>query len=243
MFKTVARGVVRPIARAVYRPSVTGRDNVPLHGPVLFASNHLSFIDSVVITLIAPRDVRFLAKAEYFTGEGIKGRLSRSFFESIGAIPVDRASATAAQESLERGREVLDAGGAFAIYPEGTRSRDGRLYRGRTGVAWLALTTGCPIVPVALSGTQELLPVDTTVPRIRPVSIQFGEPLDPALYGEASSARARRRLTEDVMTAIGGMSGQELAGTYNEPPAASVVERVKRAMRRNDPESGAGDPI
>jgi 1-acyl-sn-glycerol-3-phosphate acyltransferase len=235
MFKSVAKAVVRPVSRVVFRPTVTGRDRVPRSGPVLLASNHLSFIDSVAITLLAPRDVRFLAKSEYFTGTGPKSAVSKAFFESIGAIPVDRASNTAAQDSLERGREVLDAGGAFAIYPEGTRSRDGRLYKGRTGVAWLALTTGSPVVPVALTGTQDLLPVDATVPRVRPVSIQFGEPIDPAPYGEPSSARARRRLTDDVMAAIGAMSGQELAGAYNEPPAANVVERMRRALHRNDP--------
>ena len=235
MLKSVLRGVTRPVARVLYRPTVIGREHVPRTGPVLFAINHLSFIDSVVITLIAPRDVRFLAKSEYFDRPGAKGRLSKGFFESIGAIPVDRESATAAQDSLESGREVLEAGGAFAIYPEGTRSRDGRLYRGRTGVAWLALTTGCPIVPVALTGTEELLPVDATVPRIRPVTIRFGEPIDPAAYGEAGAARARRRLTDDVMAAIGGMSGQVLANAYNEPPPASVVERVRRALHRNDP--------
>ncbi|QJU52257.1 lysophospholipid acyltransferase family protein [Herbiconiux sp. KACC 21604] len=236
MFKTVARGLVRPVSKVVFRPTVLGRASVPLTGPVLFASNHLSFMDSVAITLLAPRDVRFLAKSEYFTGTGAKGRASKLFFESIGAIPVDRSSTTAAQDSLDRGREVLEASGAFAIYPEGTRSRDGRLYKGRTGVAWLALTTGSPIVPVALTGTQELLPVDATVPRIRPVTVQFGEPIDPAPYGEAGSARARRRLTDDVMAAIGSMSGQELAGAYNEPPATTVVERVRRALHRNDPE-------
>ncbi|MFB2554365.1 lysophospholipid acyltransferase family protein [Herbiconiux liangxiaofengii] len=241
MLKTVAKGLARPIARTVYRPTVIGRELVPREGPVLFASNHLSFIDSVVITLMAPRDVRFLAKSEYFTGEGAKGRLSKAFFESIGAIAVDRASATASQDSLERGREVLEAQGAFAIYPEGTRSRDGRLYRGRTGVAWLGLTTGCPIVPVALTGTEELLPVDATIPRRRPVSIRFGEPIESTGYGEASSARARRRLTDDVMAAIGAMSGQPLANAYNEPPASSVVERVRRVIHRNDPSGATPD--
>jgi 1-acyl-sn-glycerol-3-phosphate acyltransferase len=238
MLKTVAKGLARPIARTVYRPTVIGRDLVPREGPVLFASNHLSFMDSVVITVLAPRDVRFLAKDEYFTGTGMKGRLSKAFFESIGAIPVDRASATAAQDSLERGREVLEDGGAFAIYPEGTRSRDGRLYKGRTGVAWLGLTTGCPIVPVALTGTENLQPGDARVPRVTPVTVQFGAPIESAGYGEASSARARRRLTDDVMAAIGAMSGQPLANAYNEPPATSVAERVRRVIHRNDP-SGA----
>jgi 1-acyl-sn-glycerol-3-phosphate acyltransferase len=235
MFKSLAKALVRPVSRVVYRPVVSGRERVPRTGPVLFASNHLSFIDSVVITLIAPRDVRFLAKAEYFTGSGAKGFVSKAFFDSIGAIPVDRESNTAAQDSLQRGRDVLETGGAFAIYPEGTRSRDGRLYKGRTGVAWLALTTGCPIVPVALTGTQELLPVDARVPRIRPVTVRFGEPIIPEPYGDAASARSRRRLTDDVMSAIGAMSGQEPANAYNEPPAANVAERVRRALHRNDP--------
>jgi 1-acyl-sn-glycerol-3-phosphate acyltransferase len=241
MFKTIARGLARPLAGAVYRPTVIGRELVPREGAVLLASNHLSFMDSVVITVIAPRDVRFLAKQEYFTGEGLKGRVSKTFFESIGAIPVDRESATAAQDSLERGREVLEAGGAFAIYPEGTRSRDGRLYRGHTGVAWLGLTTGCPIVPVALSGTENLQPDGARVPRVTPVTIRFGEPIQSAGYGEAGSARARRRLTDDVMAAIAAMSGQELANAYNEPPASGVVERVRRAMHRNDPGGATPD--
>ncbi|WP_066041524.1 lysophospholipid acyltransferase family protein [Herbiconiux solani] len=235
MLKAVAKTLARPLAKVVYRPTVIGRELIPRTGPVLFASNHLSFMDSVVITVIAPRDVRFLAKAEYFTGTGAKGRASKAFFEAIGAIPVDRESTTAAQDSLESGREVLEEGGAFAIYPEGTRSRDGRLYKGRTGVAWLGLTTGCPIVPVALTGTEELLPGDARVPRVRPVTVQFGEPIDSTTFGDAASARSRRRLTDEVMTAIGTMSGQELANAYNEPPAANVVERMRRVLHRNDP--------
>lgn len=237
VFKQVLRGVARPFTRVVFRPTVIGRENVPRSGPVLLASNHLSFIDSVAITILAPRDVRFLAKSEYFTGTGTKGRLSKSFFEGIGAIPVDRASNTAAKDSLDRGLEVLQEGGAFAIYPEGTRSRDGRLYKGRTGVAFLALTAQCPVVPVAITGTPDVMPPDTSEIRVRPVTVQFGEPIDVATYGDPSSARARRKLTDDVMDAIWRMSGQELAGTYNEPPAANVVERVRRAMHRNDPES------
>ncbi|GAA2245576.1 lysophospholipid acyltransferase family protein [Herbiconiux moechotypicola] len=235
MFKSAAKAIARPVASVVYRPTVIGADRLPADGPVVIASNHLSFIDSVAITIVARRDVRFLAKSEYFTGAGFTGRMSKLFFESIGAIPVDRESATAAQDSLQRGLEVLQEGGVFAIYPEGTRSRDGRLYKGRTGVAWLALTAGCPVVPVGLIGTEELLPVDAALPRIRPVTIEFGEPIDSAGYGDAASARARRRLTDDVMTAIAGLSGQELAGVYNEPPPHSVAERVRRALHRNDP--------
>src|SRR5699024_2156705 len=134
-------------------------DNVPADGPVILASNHLSFADSVVIPLTAPRQVAFLAKDDYWTGTGLSGLISRSFFTAIGSIPVDRDDPRAAQNSLDLALAHLRDGGAFGIYPEGTRSRDGRLYRGRTGVAWLALTAGCPVVPVALTGTDKLQPV------------------------------------------------------------------------------------
>ena len=200
---------------------------------MLIASNHRSFIDSVVITLVAPRSVSFLAKAEYFTGRGFRGRVSRAFFSGIGAIPVVRGAGSAAQDALDSGLRVLDAGGAFAIYPEGTRSLDGRIYRGRTGVAWLALTSGAVVIPVALTGTQDLQPVGARLPRIRPVTVEFGTPLDLSSHGSADSGRARRRATDEIMAAIQAMSGQEPANVYNEPPAPSFAERVRRAFGRN----------
>jgi 1-acyl-sn-glycerol-3-phosphate acyltransferase len=178
VLKAVSRLLLAPVARLIWRPRILGRRNVPKSGAVLLASNHLSFIDSVVITLVAPRSVSFLAKAEYFTGRGFRGWVSRSFFTSIGAIPVVRGAGSAAQDALDSGLHVLQHGGAFAIYPEGTRSLDGRLYRGRTGVAWLALTSGAVVVPVALTGTQELQPVGSRLPRIRPITVEFGAPLD-----------------------------------------------------------------
>ena len=152
----VLRGVLRqgvgPLARAVYRPIVEGRENVPGAGPVILASNHRSFFDSVVIPLVAGRPVSFLAKAEYFTERGPKGQLKRAFFTAIEAVPIERGDHRGARESLDAAVGVLAAGRAFGIYPEGTRSRDGRLYRGRTGVAWLALTSGAPVVPAAGPG-------------------------------------------------------------------------------------------
>lgn len=217
----------------LWRPRIIGKRNVPKTGPVLLASNHLSFIDSVVITLVAPRSVSFLAKAEYFTGRGIRGRISRSFFSGIGAIPVVRGAGSAAQAALDSGLEVLERGDAFAIYPEGTRSLDGRLYRGHTGVAWLALTSGAVVIPVALTGTQELQPVGARLPRIRPVTVEFGAPLDLSAHGSADSGRARRKATDEIMGAIQKMSAQELANTYNQPPAPSFAERVRRAFGRN----------
>lgn len=214
----------------LWRPRIIGRRNVPKTGAVILASNHRSFIDSVVITLVAPRSVSFLAKSEYFTGRGFRGRVSRSFFTSIGAIPVVRGAGSAAQDALDSGLRVLQHGDAFAIYPEGTRSLDGRLYRGHTGVAWLALTSGAVVIPVALTGTQELQPVGTKIPRIRPVTVEFGTPLDLSPHGSADSGRARRKATDEIMAAIQSMSGQELAGSYNQPPAATFAERVRRAF-------------
>ncbi|CAD6006348.1 1-acyl-sn-glycerol-3-phosphate acyltransferase [Agreia sp. COWG] len=235
MLTLLSRALLAPAARALYRPRVIGRDNVPRTGRVLLASNHLSFIDSVVLTLVAPRTVSFLAKSDYFTGEGVKGRLSRGFFTAIGAIPVERAVGQAAQDALDAGLAVLERDEAFAIYPEGTRSRDGRIYKGKTGAAWLAMSSSSLIVPVALTGTQELQPVGSKLPRLHRVTVEFGRPIDASEYGQANSARARRRLTDVVMDDIQRMSGQEKANAYNEVPAATPLEKVKRAFGRNRP--------
>jgi 1-acyl-sn-glycerol-3-phosphate acyltransferase len=189
-----------------------GREHLPATGAVILASNHLSFIDSVVIRLATPRRVSFLAKAEYFTGRGVRGWLVRWFFTAVGSVPVRRGSHRAAQASLETAREVLAAGNVFGIYPEGTRSLDGRLYRGRTGVGWLALTTGAPVVPVALDGTERLQPVGKRLPRPHRVTVRFGQPL--TFTGDPGSARARRVVTDEVMHAIGALSGQERADRY-----------------------------
>ena len=230
MVKFLARVFFAPLARLVFRPKIVGKRNVPKQGGVLLASNHLSFVDSIVITLVAPRSVAFLAKSEYFTGRGLRGWLSRSFFTGIGAVPVVRGAGQAAQDALATGQHILDRGGAFAIYPEGTRSLDGRIYRGRTGVAWLALESRVPVVPVALTDTQKLLPLGSRRPRLHRVTVQFGEPI--TLSGDAKSGRARRSGTDEIMAAIQRMSGQEIADGYNEPPAATLRERVRRAFRR-----------
>lgn len=229
----LGRAVVAPLARLLWRPQVVGRKNVPKRGPVILASNHLSFIDSPTITLLAPRKVSFLAKQEYFTGTGFRGALSRAFFSGIGAIGVERGAGAAAQQALDLGLARLEAGEAFAIYPEGTRSLDGRLYRGRTGVAWLALTSGAPVVPVALTGTEHVQPVGSRMPRLARVRIEFGEPMDLSGFGAASSGRARRQATDAVTSAIQALSGQEPAGVYNEPPT-TIVERVKRMLHHDD---------
>jgi 1-acyl-sn-glycerol-3-phosphate acyltransferase len=212
----IVRGILRPLVHLVYRPTITGADRVPKHGPVIFASNHLSFVDSIVIPLAAPRPVQFLAKSHYFTGTGLSGWVSRTFFGAIGAVSVERGAGAQAQAALDQGRRILDSGAAFALYPEGTRSLDGRLYRGRTGVAWLALETGATVVPVGLIGTEAIQPVGAKLPRVRPVTVRFGSPLDLSRHGSASSGRARRAATDEIMAAIAALSGQEVAAEFNE---------------------------
>ncbi|MFE7590789.1 lysophospholipid acyltransferase family protein [Kitasatospora sp. NPDC057512] len=222
MLDLATKLVLKPVSRGIWRPVIEGIGNVPRKGGVILASNHLSFIDSVVIPLTAPRRVHFLAKAEYFTGTGLKGRLSKGFFEAIGAVPVERGTYRSAQASLESALKILEDGKAFGIYPEGTRSLDGRLYRGKTGVAWLALTAGVPVVPVALEGPEQILPVGKRVPRLKKVTVRFGEPLHfDELHGQARSLKARRQVTDEVMAAIQRLSGQEVAESYNEVPKAA----------------------
>ncbi len=220
MLYEVVHSVVPPVAKAVWRPRVTGLERVPSTGPVILASNHLSFIDSVVIPIVVPRKVVFLAKSDYFTGTGVSGALSRGWFSGMGMLPVDRDDPRAAIGSLDTALEVLGRGEAFGLYPEGTRSRDGRLYRGRTGVAHLALTAGCPVVPVGLTGTERLMPIDAKLPRVVPVTVTFGTPISvTGRFDGTPLGRARRELTDEIMTAVQAITGQEEAGVYNERPA------------------------
>lgn len=209
--------ILAPLATAIWRPTVIGTDNVPTSGPVILASNHRSFVDSVVIPLTSPRQVAFLAKAEYFTGTGVKGWISREWFAGVGSIPVNRDDPRAAAESLDLALAHLKGGGAFGIYPEGTRSRDGRLYRGKAGVAWLALEAGCPIVPVGLTGTDQIQPVGSKLPSRAKITVEFGKPIEVAgRFDDVPQGRARREITDQVMAAILAMTGQEWAGEYNQ---------------------------
>ena len=217
MLYEVAHAVVPPVAKLVWRPHIEGLHNIPESGPVIVASNHLSFADSMVIPIVVPRKVVFLAKEDYFTGTGVKGALVRGWFEGIGMVPVDRDDTRSALASLDIALDVLGRGEAFGIYPEGARSRDGRLYRGRTGVAHLALTSGAPVVPVGLVGTERLQPVGATVPRLARVTIRFGTPIDfTGRFDGVPLGRARREATDEVMAAIQALSGQPLADGYNE---------------------------
>jgi len=227
----IGRGIITPLARVIYRPHIEGKSNVPMSGPVIFASNHLSFIDSIAIPVAAPRPVHFLAKSTYFDGSGFSGWASRTFFTSIGAIPVQRGAGQAALDALDQQRKLLDEGSAVALYPEGTRSTDGRLYKGRTGVAFLALQAGAQVVPVGLIGTDKVMPIGAKRPSLRHrITVRFGEPIDVSHHGPASSGKARRQATDEIMAAIHALSGQELANAYNEVPAHNPIERIKQVL-------------
>ena len=224
MFYAVLKVLVTRITLAIWRPRVEGLDRLPAHGPVIVASNHLSFIDSILIPMICPRRVAFLAKEEYWTSPGIKGWFMKGFFTGIGAVPVRRGDHRAAQEALDTAFEVVESGIAFGIYPEGTRSRDGKLYRAKVGVGWLALKSKAPIVPVGIIGTNEVLPVGAKFPRMKRITVRFGEPIvasEVEFPGEAvaENSRARRAVADVVGAEIGKLSGQEYTGVYNERPA------------------------
>ena len=196
--------------RILCRPRAQGVKNVPRRGPVILASNHLSFSDHFFGPLPLPRKVIFLGKSEYFTGRGLKGLISRAFFTGVGQIPVDRAGGPASDQALRTGLQVLAAGKVLGIYPEGTRSPDGRLYRGKTGVARLAIDSGAPVVPCAMIGTFEFQPPNTIWPnfRVRP-GVKFGEPIDFSRYHGQADVTLLRTVTDEIMQAIGKLSGQE----------------------------------
>jgi 1-acyl-sn-glycerol-3-phosphate acyltransferase len=224
VFYAVLKVLVTRLTLAIWRPKVEGLENLPKTGPVIVASNHLSFIDSLLIPMVCPRRVAFLAKEEYWTTPGFRGRFMKGFFTGIGAIPVRRGDHRAAQESLDTAFAVLESGVAFGIYPEGTRSRDGRLYRARVGVGWLALKSKAPIVPVGVIGTNVVLPVGAKFPRMKKITLRFGEPIlawEVPFPGEAvaENSRARRAVADVVISEIGKLSEQEYTGVYNEKPA------------------------
>jgi 1-acyl-sn-glycerol-3-phosphate acyltransferase len=228
VFYTFMTRVVRPILWLLFRPRVVGGENVPSYGPLIVASNHLSFIDSFIIPLAVPRPVTYIAKADYFTGGGLKRGFVRWFLTNLGHVPVKRGARRAAMGALEQAADILDNSGAFAIYPEGTRSPDGRLYRGRTGVAWLALTSGAPVVPVAVAGTDRIQPIGARLPRIGRVRLRFGPALrfGPSAGDPIPAGRRRREITDEVMSAIQRLSDQEPAGCYApSSPEASGIDK------------------
>jgi 1-acyl-sn-glycerol-3-phosphate acyltransferase len=216
VFYWVVKAILGPFLAIIFRPWAEGTDNVPREGPAILAWNHLSFSDHFFGPLPLPRKVTFLAKAEYFTGRGLKGLMSKAFFRGVGQIPVDRSGGEASERALNTGLRVLRSGGLLGIYPEGTRTPDGRLYRGKTGVARLALESGVPVVPCAMIGTFELQPPGRLLPRlwIRP-GVKFGRPLDFSRYAGLESDRlVLRAVTDEIMYAVMSLSGQEYVDEY-----------------------------
>jgi 1-acyl-sn-glycerol-3-phosphate acyltransferase len=213
IMKTLVAG---PLLRALFRPRLEGLGNIPATGPVILASNHLSFIDSVILPLVMRRRIYFLAASSYFERRGLGGWAVGRFLRATGMIPIDRSGGWASEASLRAGMTVLTAGRVLGIYPEGSRSRDGRARRGRTGVARLALESGAPVVPVAMIGTDEVMPSGGGGGvRIRRIGISFGEPLDFAEFAAREPDRATlRTMTDRIMLAVVAMSGQEYIDEY-----------------------------
>jgi len=196
----------------LFRPKVKGLRNVPGNGPVIIASNHLSFSDSIFMPLVVPRKVTFLAKSEYFTSPGPKGLLKKLTFIALGQVPVDRSGGRRSEAALITGLKILGEGKCLGIYPEGTRSPDGRLYKGRTGIARLAIESGAPIIPVAMFNTEKIQPTGTVVPKVMRVEMIFGEPM--YFEGDSTDLLYLREVTDKIMATIQALSGQEYVDTY-----------------------------
>jgi 1-acyl-sn-glycerol-3-phosphate acyltransferase len=211
----VSRLIAGPFLRSLARPDVIGADHIPASGPAILASNHLSVVDSVYLPLMVPRPVTFAAKSEYFTGTRLRDRVVGAYLRSTNQLSTDRAGARAAQAMLDAALQLLKDGQLFGIYPEGTRSPDGRLYRGRTGVGYLALNSGAPVVPVAMIGTDRMMPPGARIPRPGRIEIRIGEPLTFDQYRDGpAGARQRRAVTDEVVQAIQKLSGQEYVPVY-----------------------------
>ena len=219
LVKYIALG---PLLSLLGRPKVEGLEYVPSSGPAILASNHLAVMDSFFLPLVVRRRITFLAKSEYFTGTGLKGWLSRWFFTAVGQVPIDRSDADAAQAALNTAEQVLAQGKLLGMYPEGTRSPDGRLYKGKTGLGRLALETGVPVIPVAMIGTNVVNPPGSTMLRFGRVTVRFGKPMEFSRFeGMAGNRFIERAVTDEVIYELMGLSGQEYVDIY----AASLKDR------------------
>jgi 1-acyl-sn-glycerol-3-phosphate acyltransferase len=234
LFKHVLIG---PWLKLLFRLSVEGEENLPETGPAILAGNHLSFADSLFMPLLVRRKVTFLAKQEYFTGRGLKGRLKRWFFSAAGQVPIDRSSGSAAKDALETGKKVLHRGDLLGIYPEGTRSPDGRLYRGKTGVARMSLETGAPVITAVVIGTDRAWPTGTKVPKFGSrIHVVFGKPLDFSRFEGLTGDRfVERSMTDEIMYELMEISGQEYVDVY--------AAKVKSALAKGKSVAEATDQL
>lgn len=231
MLYWVVKAFLTPILRTLFRPWVEGGDHIPVDGGAILASNHLSFSDSIFLPLVVPRKITFLAKADYFTGSGFKGKLTKGFFAGVGQVPIDRSGGAKSEAALLTAKRILAEGSLLGLYPEGTRSPDGRLYRGKTGVARMALEAGVPVVPVGLVGMFDIQPPGRRLPKIRPVSMTFGKPLDFSRYeGMEGDRFVLRSITDELMYELMLLSGQEYVDQYA-TKAKADLEDARAAAR------------
>jgi 1-acyl-sn-glycerol-3-phosphate acyltransferase len=231
VFYWVVKAFLAPFLRLFWRPWVEGLDNVPERGPAILASNHLSFSDHFFLPLVVPRRVTFLAKSDYFTTPGIKGWFTRLFFSGAGQLPIDRSGGAASDAALWTGVRVLESGNLLGIYPEGTRSPDGRLYRGKVGVARMALEAKAPVIPIAMIGTFEVQPPGTVIPKIRRVGIRIGQPLDFSRYeGIADDRFVLRSMTDEIMYELMALSGQEYVDMYAQRAKVEIAAAREAAI-------------
>ena len=220
--------VAGPLLKTVFRPWVTGLDNIPKTGGVILASNHLSFIDSIFLPLLIDRRIYFLAKSDYFTGKGFKNWATKHFLLGTGMLPIDRSGGKASEASLNTGLNVIAQGNVLGIYPEGTRSPDGKMYRGRTGVARMILEGHVPVVPVAMVDTEKVMPIGKKIPKVRRIGVIFGEPLDFSRFEGLEGDRfILRAITDEIMYELSRISGQEYVDVY----ASSVKDRIGSRSR------------
>lgn len=220
--------LIGPWLRILYRPWVEGLEHVPVKGPAILASNHLSFSDSFFLPLVVPRHITFLAKSDYFTGRGIKGWFTKLFFSGVGQVPVDRSGGRASEAALLTGKRILGEGKLLGIYPEGTRSPNGTMYRGKTGLARMAMESEVPILPVAMINTFEIQPPGQVYPRIMRVGVRIGAPLDFTRYEGLEGDRfVLRSITDEVMYELMLMSGQEYVDMY--------ATRAKELIAQGEP--------
>ena len=238
------RVILGPILRVVFRPYVIGLDNVPPSGGAIFASNHLSFSDSIFLPLVVDRRITFLAKADYFTGRGLKGWLTARFFRGAGQVPVDRSGGSASEAALRAALKVLGRGECLGIYPEGTRSPDGKLYRGKTGVARVALEAKVPVLPVAMIDTEKIQPPGRKIPRIGRVGVTIGKPLDFSRYeGMEGDRFVLRSITDEIMYELMDLSGQEYVDIYAQVAKDRLkAEHKSRHGAAPDPDPGEREP-
>ena len=225
MWYWIVKAILSPILRTLFRPRVEGLENIPAEGGAILASNHLSFSDSIFLPLVVPRRITFLAKSDYFTSGGLKGRLKAGFFKRVGQVPVDRSGGRASQAALETALRVLSEGSLLGIYPEGTRSPDGKLYRGKTGVARMALEAGVTVIPCAMVNTYDIQPPGKVMPKIMPVVIRIGKPLDFSRYAGLEDDRfVLRSMTDEIMYELMMLSGQEYVDTYATKAKADIED-------------------